>query len=81
MYINLTRAWHLIHHLEHHQHQHDTLCAHCLHDRQVREDEPQCLSYELCDAEDDPTAAPVAMRYAGLWLRERFWRGGTDSLS
>ena len=24
--------------------------------------------------EDDPTGAPAAMRYAGLWLRERFWQ-------
>ena len=24
--------------------------------------------------EDDPTAAPVAQRYAGLWLRERYWQ-------
>ena len=23
--------------------------------------------------EDDPTATPAAQRYAGLWLRERFW--------
>ena len=24
--------------------------------------------------EDDPTATPAAQRYAGLWLRERFWQ-------
>ena len=29
--------------------------------------------------EDDPTATPAAQRYAGLWLRERFWHATRGS--